>query len=116
MRNEEGKLGNRYRKKCIDIRTIEVRYWIWGVREMTIGFLEMIRRVVVSPILRTERGVYEKENNDFCLGHIDFNVLAGYSCSLKLGDSQIHMSNLEGQNTNLGIPSIKIVLTDHDCG
>lgn len=97
---KRGKLGNsnRDRKKCIDIRTIVVRYWMWGTREVTIGSLEMIRRVVVPPILRSKREVYEKVSNDFRLGHIDFNSQAGRSCGLKLGHSQIYMSNPEVQN------------------
>lgn len=97
---KRGKLGssNRDRKKCIDIRPIVVRYWMWGIRKVTIGSLEMISWVVVPPILRKKRGVYEKESNDFRLGHIDFNAQAGRSCGLKLGHSQIYISNPEVQN------------------
>lgn len=62
------------------IRTIVVRDWMWGVRGMITGFLEVIRRVVVPPILRTEREIYRKENNDFYLGPIDFNVMARHTC------------------------------------
>lgn len=75
-----------------------VRDWIRGMREVTTGFLEMIRRVVAPPILRTKREISKKENNDFHLGQIDFNVLAGHLCVLKLDDSQIYMSSPEVQN------------------
>lgn len=39
-----------------------------GNEGMLIGFLEVIKRVVVPPILRTGRGVYREEKNDFHLG------------------------------------------------
>lgn len=99
-RDEEGNGGNRnrVREKCIDIRTTVVRDWIRGMREVATGFPEMIRRVVAPPILRTKREISKKENNDFHLGQIDFNVLAGHSCVLNLGDSQIYMSSPEVQN------------------
>lgn len=62
----------------------------------------------------------EKEN-DFCLGHIDLNVLAGHSCGLK--HSMIPKSIYPIQrckivwtgHSNLGITSIKITLADHEC-
>lgn len=63
VRDKKAKLGNNnsYRKKCIDLRTIVVRDWMWRVREGTIWFLEMIRRIMVPPILRTEREVYGRK-------------------------------------------------------
>lgn len=39
-----------------------------GNEGVLIGFLEVIKRVVVPPILRTGRGVYREEKNDFHLG------------------------------------------------
>lgn len=100
MRDEEGNCGNpnRDREKCIDIRTTVMRAWIKGMREVTTGFPEMIRRAVAPPILRTKREISKKENNDFHLGQIGFNVLAGHLYVLKLGDSQIHRSSPEVQN------------------
>lgn len=99
VKDKEGNWSNsnRDRKKCIDFRTTVVRDSMWEVREVTIGYLEMIRRVVAPLILRTKREICEEEN-DFHLEQIDFNVLAGHSCVLKLGDSQIYMSSPEMQN------------------
>ena len=47
------------------IRTTLVRNWIWRIKEVILGFLKMISKIMVRPILRTEREVYREENNDF---------------------------------------------------
>ena len=47
------------------IRTTLVRNWMWRIREVILWFLKMISKIMVRPILRTEREVYREENNDF---------------------------------------------------
>ena len=47
------------------IRTTLVRNWMWRIKEVILGFLKMISKIMVRPILRTEREVYREENNDF---------------------------------------------------
>ena len=47
------------------IRTTLVRNWMWRIREVILWFLKMISKIMVRPILRTEREVDREENNDF---------------------------------------------------
>lgn len=47
------------------VRTTLVKNWMWRIREVILGFLKMISKVMVPPILRTEREIYREENHDF---------------------------------------------------